>query len=194
MLDPSGPQRVSVMAVDDPHDLTKPRGKQDWQKEPHAIWYPRTTGIWQTVWIERVGRTYVDKIRWTPHVESYALRFEARVGGDPVEDLSIEVTLRHGKRVLARDRYQVIDHEADRFIVLADPGIDDFRNELLVEPRAADPARRDRAPARRRHDDRRVHLVHRAALDLDPARSLHAQRPSVPAAAWCSTRATGPTR
>ena len=86
------------MVVDDPHDLTKPRGKQDWQKEPHAIWYPRTTGIWQTVWIERVGRTYVDKIRWTPHVESYAMRFEARVGGDPVEDLSVEVTLRHGKR------------------------------------------------------------------------------------------------
>jgi len=122
------------MAVDDPHDLTKPRGKQDWQKEPHAIWYPRTTGIWQTVWLERVGRIYVDKIRWTPHVETYALRFEARVGGDTVEDLSIEVTLRHGKRVLARDRYQVIDHEADRFIVLADPGIDDFRNELLWSP------------------------------------------------------------
>ena len=75
------------MAIDDPHDLTKPRGKQDWQKEPHAIWYPRTTGIWQTVWIERVGRTYVDRIRWTPHVESYALRFEARVAGDAVEDL-----------------------------------------------------------------------------------------------------------
>jgi len=134
MLHPSGRQRVTVMAIDDPHDLTKPRGKQDWQREPHAIWYPRTTGIWQTVWIERVGRTYVDKIRWTPHVESYALRFEARVSGDPVEDLAIEVLLRHGKRVLARDRYQVIDHEADRFIVLADPGIDDFRNELLWSP------------------------------------------------------------
>jgi len=134
LLDPSGRQRVTVMAIDDPHDLTKPRGKQDWQKEPHAIWYPRTSGIWQTVWIEHVGRTYVDKIRWTPHVESYAIRFESRVGGDPVADLSIEVTLCHGKRLLARDRYLVIDHEADRFIVLADPGIDDFRNELLWSP------------------------------------------------------------
>jgi len=134
LLDPSGRQRVTVMAIDDPHDLTKPRGKQDWQKEPHAIWYPRTSGIWQTVWIERVGRTYVDKIRWTPHVESYAIRFESRVSGDPVKDLSIEVTLCHGKRLLARDRYLVIDHEADRFIVLADPGIDDFRNELLWSP------------------------------------------------------------
>nr|HET7858697.1 glycoside hydrolase family 2 TIM barrel-domain containing protein [Caldimonas sp.] len=134
LLQPSGRQKVTVLVVDDPHDLTKPRGKQDWQKEPHAIWYPRTTGIWQTVWIERVARTYVDKIRWTPHVESYALRFETRVAGDPLEDLAIEVTLCHGKRLLARDRYQVIDNEADRVIVLADPGIDDFRNELLWSP------------------------------------------------------------
>ena len=129
-----GVQTVTVQVVDDPHDLTKPRGKQDWQLEPHAIWYPRTTGIWQPVWFEKVGRTYVDKIRWTPHVESYALRFEALVGGDTVADLTIDVTLRHGERILARDRYQVIDGEADRFIVLADPGIDDFRNELLWSP------------------------------------------------------------
>ena len=134
LLDPAGRQTVTVMVIDDPHDLTKPRGKQDWQLEPHAIWYPRTTGIWQTVWIERVGRTYVDRIRWTPHVESYAIRVETRVTGDPVDDLAIEVTLCHGQRLLARDRYQVMDHEADRFIVLADPGIDDFRNELLWSP------------------------------------------------------------
>ncbi len=48
-----GPQTIVVRAEDDPHDLAKPRGKQDWQLEPHSIWYPRTTGIWQTVWLER---------------------------------------------------------------------------------------------------------------------------------------------
>ncbi|MDQ6627544.1 MAG: glycoside hydrolase family 2 [Pseudomonadota bacterium] len=133
-LNPGGRQTVSVMVIDDPHDLTKPRGKQDWQLEPHAIWYPRTTGIWQSVWLEPVGLTYVDKIRWTPHVDSYALGFEARVAGDLAGDLAIEITLCHGSRVLARDRYQVIDREADRIIILADPGIDDFRNELLWSP------------------------------------------------------------
>ena len=33
------------MVEDNPFDLTKPRGKQDWQREPHGIWYPRTAGI-----------------------------------------------------------------------------------------------------------------------------------------------------
>jgi beta-galactosidase/beta-glucuronidase len=133
-LDPSGHQLLTVYAEDDPHELTKPRGKQDWQLEPHSIWYPRTTGIWQPVWLERVSRTYIEKIRWTPFVEGFAINFEARVTGDRVDDLSIEVTLRHGDRLLARDHYHVIDREVDRRIFLSDPGIDDFRNELLWSP------------------------------------------------------------
>ena len=133
-LDPSGRQSVAVRAEDDPHELTKPRGKQDWQLEPHAIWYPRTTGIWQTVWYERVSRTYVQKIRWTPKVDGFTIRFEARVVGDAADEMSLEIMLRHGKRLLAQDRYQIIDGEADREIILSDPGIDDYRNELLWSP------------------------------------------------------------
>ncbi len=134
LLDPGGRQVITVRAEDDPQELTKPRGKQDWQLEPHAMWYPRTTGIWQTVWIERVPRTYVDKIRWTPRVEGFAIGFEARVVGDPLPDLSIELVLSLGGRTLARDRYQVVEGEVDRYIALSDPGIDDFRNELLWSP------------------------------------------------------------
>jgi Glycosyl hydrolases family 2, TIM barrel domain/Glycosyl hydrolases family 2, sugar binding domain len=134
LLNASGQQTITVRAEDDPADLAKPRGKQDWQLEPHAIWYPRTTGIWQTVWLERVGRTYVDKLRWTAKVEDYAIGFYARIGGDPADDLLIEVILRLGDRLLACDRYQVIDGEVNRSIALSDPGIDDFRNDLLWSP------------------------------------------------------------
>lgn len=134
LLEPAGPQTLSVMAEDDPHELTKPRGKQDWQLEPHAIWYPRTTGIWQPVWLEQVPRTYVDKVRWTPQVEGFSIGIEVRLAGDLLQDLGLEVELRHGTRLLAHDRYRVVDGEVDRVIVLSDPGIDDFRNELLWSP------------------------------------------------------------
>ena len=133
-LRPSGDQVVTVRVEDDPHDLSKPRGKQDWQEEAHAIWYPRTTGIWQTVWLERVSRTYIANIRWTPHLEGFAIDFESTIFGDSASELSVEVELRHGARVLARDRYGVIDGEANRRIMLSDPGIDDFRNEVLWSP------------------------------------------------------------
>ena len=129
-----GPQKVTLLAEDDPLDLTKPRGKQDWQLEPHALWYPRTTGIWQTVWVERVAKTYIQKVRWTPHVEGFAFTFEARMAGEPADDLTLEITLQHGQRMLARDRYQVVGKEVDRKIILSDPGIDDYRNELLWSP------------------------------------------------------------
>ena len=36
--------QVVVRAEDDPADLEKPRGKQDWLRDPHSIWYPRTVG------------------------------------------------------------------------------------------------------------------------------------------------------
>jgi beta-galactosidase/beta-glucuronidase len=130
-----GRQTVTVRAEDDPHELAKPRGKQDWQLEPHSIWYPRTSGIWQTVWIEQVPRTWIDKIRWTPRVEGFQIGLEARLGGELLsDDMSLELELRHGERLLARDRYRVVDGEVDRFVVLSDPGIDDFRNELLWSP------------------------------------------------------------
>ncbi|HEX2228656.1 MAG TPA: glycoside hydrolase family 2 TIM barrel-domain containing protein, partial [Candidatus Binatia bacterium] len=35
---------------------------------------------------------------------------------------------------LAKDSYQVIENEANRRIILSDPGVDDFRNELLWSP------------------------------------------------------------
>ena len=134
LLNATGPQTVTLRAEDDPADLTKPRGKQDWQLEPHAIWYPRTSGIWQTVWFEKVGRTYIDKLRWTPKVEGYSIGFYTRVAGDPLDNLLVEVSLRLGERLLACDRYQVMEGEVDRSIALSDPGIDDFRNELLWSP------------------------------------------------------------
>jgi hypothetical protein len=133
-LNPSGPQTVTVLVEDDPQDLAKPRGKQDWQREPHAIWYPRTTGIWQTVWLERVPRTYIAKIRWTPHVEGFAFTFEARLGGTVATDVALQLVLSHGERVLAEDVYRIVGDEVDRRIILSDPGIDDFRNELLWSP------------------------------------------------------------
>ncbi|MDD5577777.1 MAG: glycoside hydrolase family 2 TIM barrel-domain containing protein [Methylobacter sp.] len=133
-LSESGSQVVTVMVEDDPHDLTKPRGKQDWHLEPHSIWYPRTTGIWQTVWIERVPPTFIQKIRWTPYMEQFALGFEAHVVGNLTGDLIVEIILRHESRVLAHDSYRVINGETDRRIIISDPGIEDSRNELLWSP------------------------------------------------------------
>ena len=125
---------IVVRAEDDPSDLAKPRGKQDWQLEPHSIWYPRTTGIWQTVWLETVPSTWIERIRWTPNLERWELGLEAWLGGMRRETLKLGVKLRAGDMLLADDTYTVIAGEVHRRIALSDPGIDDYRNGLLWNP------------------------------------------------------------
>ena len=129
-----GPQVLTLLVEDDPHDLAKPRGKQDWQLEPHSIWYPRTTGIWQSVWLERVASTYIRKLRWTPVFEGYEIGCEIFAAGTICTDLTVGVRIWHGSSLLADDQYKLIEHEANRKIALSDPGIDDSRNELLWSP------------------------------------------------------------
>jgi beta-galactosidase/beta-glucuronidase len=133
-LEPSGRQTVTVHVEDDPHDLAKPRGKQDWQLEPHSIWYPRTTGIWQTVWLEKVPHTYIQKVQWTPHFDGFEIGCSLYLEGDLSGNLLAEVEISHEGKTLAFDAYKVIGNEAHRKIVLSDPGIDDSRNELLWSP------------------------------------------------------------
>jgi beta-galactosidase/beta-glucuronidase len=133
-LEPDGSQQVVVRAYDDPLELGKPRGKQDWQLDSHSIWYPRTTGIWQTVWIEQVPATWIRRLVWTPNLERWEIGLEAAVEGLARERLRLRVRLQAGDTLIADDTYTVVAGEVHRRIALSDPGIDDYRNELLWSP------------------------------------------------------------
>jgi beta-galactosidase/beta-glucuronidase len=132
--DDGSPLVIVVRAQDDPGDLARPRGKQDWQLEPHSIWYPRTTGIWQTVWLETVPSSWIGRIRWTPNLERWELGLEAWMAGARRENLRLGVKLRAGDQLLADDTYVVVAGEVHRRIAFSDPGIDDYRNTLLWNP------------------------------------------------------------
>jgi len=127
-------QELVVRVEDDPTDLEKPRGKQDWQLNPHSIWYPRTTGIWQTVWLERVPTVRLTQVTWTTNLERWEIGMDASVSTPLSEKLRLRVKLWMGDLVLAQDEYLVVAGEVHRRIALSDPGIDDFRNELLWSP------------------------------------------------------------
>jgi beta-galactosidase/beta-glucuronidase len=128
-----GEQEVIVRAEDDPFDMAKPRGKQDWRKEPHIIWYPRTTGIWQTVWLEHVPETHLEKLVWTSNLERWEIGARVKVTGD-LTDLSLRVKLSARGQTLADDRISVTKRDLTRRIALDDPGIDDERKLFLWSP------------------------------------------------------------
>jgi beta-galactosidase/beta-glucuronidase len=137
VLEADGEQhQLVVRAYDDPGDLEKPRGKQDWQLEPHAIWYPRTSGIWQTVWLERVPATRIVRVQWTANLDRWEIGVDAFVLAARSRQLRLGVKLWVDDLVLADDQYTVVAGEVHRRIALSDPGIDDFRNELLWSPQS----------------------------------------------------------
>ncbi len=129
-----GTEEIVVRADDDPLDLAKPRGKQDWKLEAHSIWYPRTTGIWQTVWLEAVCGVHIEQLHWTSNLHRWEIGLDAEVSGPTSEGLQLKVCLRAGEILLAEDSYSVVSGEVHRQIALSDPGIDDSRNELLWSP------------------------------------------------------------
>jgi beta-galactosidase/beta-glucuronidase len=147
---------LAVRAADDPLDLAQPRGKQDWLESPHEIWYPRTTGIWQTVWLETVPETSIASVMWTPHLEHWEMGVTVELAGRVEPGTTVAVRLEHQGEVLADDRYGVTNHELTRRVAFADPGIDDYRNQLLWSP--AHPTLIE-ATVELWHGDRRIDTV-----------------------------------
>jgi beta-galactosidase/beta-glucuronidase len=64
-----GDNIVVVRILDPGTDRTIPRGKQYWQPKSEAIFYTRTTGLWQPVWIEAAGAIRIGRLRITPDID-----------------------------------------------------------------------------------------------------------------------------
>ena len=76
-----GANTVTVYAEDDTRCTTQPRGKQSEKYYSHACDYTRTTGIWQTVWLEFVPEARIKRIRVFPNVENTSVDIKAEVIG-----------------------------------------------------------------------------------------------------------------
>lgn len=86
---------VVVRAEDNPEDIEQPRGKQDWQVEPHIIWYHRTSGIWQPVWTEVAPSIRVLNVRWRFDAARWLLDYEVELSDTPTEPLTLTLALDH---------------------------------------------------------------------------------------------------
>lgn len=125
---------IVVRAEDHPTDLAQPRGKQDWQPEPHRIWYHRTTGIWQTVWLEPVRRTHIQDVRWTPDLDRGVLGMQVRLNTQPEHPLQLRVRLTLRDTSLVRDTYEFETRTLRRDIALESGGMVMSRERVLWSP------------------------------------------------------------
>lgn len=133
-LHESGEQVVVVRAVDDPRDLEQPRGKQDWQQTPHAIWYQRTSGIWRTVWLEPAPATRIEHLRWTPDVENAMLRLDIRLNRVSQYPLRLRLLLTHEGAPLADSSVSVARGRASIAVRLPQADMTLDRQRMLWSP------------------------------------------------------------
>ena len=95
----AGPATIVVRARDDVR-LSGPHGKQSRLFANAGCDYHRTTGIWQTVWLEPVPTTYLKRPRVTPDVANGTLRFDCPIVGDRLGH-ELRVTVSEGGKAVA---------------------------------------------------------------------------------------------
>jgi hypothetical protein len=94
----AGKQHLTVEVKDPTDASTQPRGKQ--VLKPEGIWYTPTSGIWQTVWLEAVPKTYIEGLKIEGKVDG-TVTISPVVRGDERSGLSVTAELTGGATKLA---------------------------------------------------------------------------------------------
>jgi len=77
-----GENEICVFAMDDSRDPMIPSGKQSWRRYcSQGCYYTRTTGIWQTVWLEFMPQSYIRKVKYYPNITDTSITVDAELCG-----------------------------------------------------------------------------------------------------------------
>ncbi|WP_225419689.1 glycoside hydrolase family 2 protein [Lapidilactobacillus wuchangensis] len=106
----AGTNRLTVYAADDPRSGRQPVGKQSRFYYSRGCDYTRTTGIWQTVWLEFMPQQHLQAVQFYPNIagQQVALKIQAVGQGTVQAEISYqgrlcgtgELTLLNGTGIL----------------------------------------------------------------------------------------------
>jgi beta-galactosidase/beta-glucuronidase len=118
-------QDIAIRVWDPSNDGPQPRGKQ--VKKPESIWYTPVTGIWQTVWLEAVPKTYISTTKQTPDVNQKLLKVETTVENAQPGD-QVVVTAWDGAAKIAE---QTVTANSEVALPIANPKLWSPQNPFL---------------------------------------------------------------
>lgn len=102
-----------VVRVEDPStDELIPRGKQYWHEQSASIFYTRTSGIWQTVWMEAVSGSHIEKVCFTPDIDAGDIAIEYNLvlpAGADVAQYHVQTEISFKGQTVISDRFQVFE-------------------------------------------------------------------------------------
>jgi beta-galactosidase/beta-glucuronidase len=129
---------ITVYAEDDPRSGAQTNGKQSQTYHSQGCDYTRTTGLWQTVWLESVPQTYVEHLRLTPLLDSGGALIEVRAAGDVApRGTKLRLTASSEGKKVGETTLPLSGTIAGGFLAINDPrawAIDDpFLYDLKIE-------------------------------------------------------------
>ena len=138
----TGKQKITVGVWDPSDEGPQPRGKQI--NKPHSIWYTPVTGIWQTVWLEPVSKTYIQSTKHTADIDQQTLQVQAIIANMQPGDV-IKVTAMDGQKVVAEETFASMSGslkiEAPKLWTPSNPFLYDLNVSLLRKGKIIDQAR-----------------------------------------------------
>ncbi len=126
-LNKKGTQKISIRVWDPSDDGPQPRGKQ--VKNPNGIWYTPVTGIWQTVWLEAVPKTYISFTKQTPDTDKKSLNVLASIQNAETGDQVIITAFKGNEKVAE----QTVAANSESVLPITDPQLWSPKNPFLYD-------------------------------------------------------------
>ena len=92
-----GENDLTVCVWDPTEDFVNSRGKQSFK--PSGCFYTRVSGIWQTVWMERVPEKYIESYKVVTDIDKGEVNIEVKVKGEGEQRMEIAVFDPEGRKV-----------------------------------------------------------------------------------------------
>ena len=116
----NGTNSVVLRAEDPSTDKSIPRGKQYWEPKSKSIFYTRTSGIWQPVWLEATGEHHLEYV----HVlagENGAAEFHGLLDAIPRDALTLSIDILDGSRVAGHVETTTNEDRVDAKLAIPSP-------------------------------------------------------------------------
>ena len=123
---------ITVYAEDDIHSGKQFSGKQSPRLESYKCFYTRTTGIWQTVWLEAVEKAHVVSYKAYPNISDSSVTLEVKTEGANIGD-TLRVTATYDGKVMGKAETSVNSNSEFLKISLAEAHLWECGNGRLYD-------------------------------------------------------------
>lgn len=139
-----GENQLVVYASDDTRSGKQPCGKQSKQLKSHGCVYTRTTGIWQTVWLEAVSESRIESVQVVPDLDNSCFIVTPTIK-NVARGMTFKAVLLDGDEVVASSQIAASSGTSTILAInephlwsIDDPHLYDLRLELLEGEQVVD--------------------------------------------------------